>query len=284
MEECSSALENGRGGRQWLKLADTKRKIRQRIGFTKQEGEARADISDQWRKEWRQCQENEIKARGQAEAEESRAAKKRECERLQKLEAALARSYYEALNIPPEGTATAAGRRTALECHPDKFPGNTERATKLFQAVRQAQETLEDPRKRGEYDAQLAAIKLQQGPTRSRAATEPAWVPVGTPMFTVMSRYGGDPWAHEMEEMQIRQQRTQLGIYDNPSDRGECWVILPGGRVCRAQFMGYLKSSIGRVYAAIARVEGESVALSLQLNTRLFQTEAAARRLRAAMQ
>ena len=39
-------------GRQWLKLADTKRKIRQRIGFTKQEGEARADISDQWRKEW----------------------------------------------------------------------------------------------------------------------------------------------------------------------------------------------------------------------------------------
>ena len=109
-------------------------------------------------------------------------------------------------------------------------------------------------------------------------------MPDGTPIFTVMSRYGGDPWAHEMEEMQIRQQRTQLGIYDNPSDRGECWVILPGGRVCRAQFMGYLKSSIGRVYAAIARVEGESVALSLQLNTRLFQTEAAARRLRAAMQ
>ena len=84
--------------------------------------------------------------------EEKRVSQKRESERLEKLEAALARSYYEALNVPPEATATAvraAGRRTALECRPDKFTGNVERATKLFQAVRQAQEALEDPPEAG---------------------------------------------------------------------------------------------------------------------------------------
>ena len=76
---------------------------------------------------------------------------------------------------------------------------------------------------------------------------------------------------------------THLGIYDNPTSKGEYWIILLGGRVSRAQFLGYLRSSIGRVCAAIARVDGDSVAHSLQPNARLFQTEAAAQKVRSVL-
>ena len=146
--------------------------------------------------------------------------------------------------------------------------------------VCQARETLEDPVKKEAYDAELTGQRRQEAP-RSRASVEPLYTG-HLVIFTVARRYALDPWRVEMQEMQIRQQRTLLGIYENPGHLGTSWILRPDLSVAPAYFHGYLKS-MGISYAAVAQVEGDTAALSLTLNGRLFTTEDAARRVRAAM-
>ena len=59
-----------------------------------------------------------------------------------------------------EGAVRAAYRRRALRLHPDRFPNATpaerEAATRRFQALAGAYETLSDPALRAEYDATSA--------------------------------------------------------------------------------------------------------------------------------
>ena len=59
-----------------------------------------------------------------------------------------------------EGAVRAAYRRRALRLHPDRFPNATqaerEAATRRFQALAGAYETLSDPALRAEYDAASA--------------------------------------------------------------------------------------------------------------------------------
>jgi curved DNA-binding protein CbpA len=61
--------------------------------------------------------------------------------------------FYKLLNITPNATQEEireAYKRRALEFHPDK---NTNDTTHIFQAIKQAYETLCDEKRRFEYDA-----------------------------------------------------------------------------------------------------------------------------------
>jgi molecular chaperone DnaJ len=62
--------------------------------------------------------------------------------------------YYELLEVErtaDEKTLKTAYRRLAMECHPDRNPGNAEAEAK-FKAVSEAYDVLKDPQKRAAYD------------------------------------------------------------------------------------------------------------------------------------
>ena len=64
------------------------------------------------------------------------------------------RDYYAALGLGPEATEEEIRRtyrRLALECHPDRNPGNP-RAEERFKEISEAYGVLMDPAKRGAYD------------------------------------------------------------------------------------------------------------------------------------
>ena len=66
---------------------------------------------------------------------------------------AKSKSYYEILDIPKTATDTEikkAYRSLSLKYHPDRNP--SEDATKIFQSINEAYETLIDPVKRNQYD------------------------------------------------------------------------------------------------------------------------------------
>jgi hypothetical protein len=270
--------------RQSAKRSERRRAIAQRAALSREEQEERASTMDEWRSDWNRLKEQHEDAKTSLMVHESSQNRRRTEEKLRRLQEALARSFYEALNLQPGASITAiraAGRRTALECHPDKCPGNEALATDVFKAVRQAQEALEDKAKRKSYDAQRAAPR-REGAEANGAGGEPRFQEGSIPVYTLVGRMGGNPWSLELEELQIRQQRTFLGIYENPTRLGDCWVLTPDFGIARAHFRGYLFAQ-GRAYAAIVQIEGDTVAVSLELNGRVFATEAAARRVQAAL-
>lgn len=62
--------------------------------------------------------------------------------------------YYAILGVDPNadlGQIKRAYRRLALECHPDRFPGDPARAER-FRQVSKAYDVLSDPQKRAHYD------------------------------------------------------------------------------------------------------------------------------------
>ncbi len=62
--------------------------------------------------------------------------------------------YYELLQVErtaDDKTLKTAYRRLAMECHPDRNPGNAEAEAK-FKAINQAYDCLKDPQKRAAYD------------------------------------------------------------------------------------------------------------------------------------
>ena len=79
------------------------------------------------------------------------------------------RDYYAALGLAPEATEEEirrSYRRLALECHPDRNPGNP-RAEERFKEISEAYAVLMDPAKRGAYDrARGAGAPGGFGPSR----------------------------------------------------------------------------------------------------------------------
>src|ERR1700739_822821 len=64
------------------------------------------------------------------------------------------RCYYETLSVErsaSDGDIKAAFRKQAMQCHPDRNPGDTE-AEHRFKEVNEAYEVLKDPDKRAAYD------------------------------------------------------------------------------------------------------------------------------------
>ena len=131
------------------------------------EGNCRLELADLWRGEvgkWR-LQIEELRER-QAVWQKV-ADQRQENVKLQKLEEALLKSYYEVLGVSQKESATAiraAYRRVALECHPDKFKYEGERATTLFKELQKAHETLRDPRAREAYDREMEAAQEANQP------------------------------------------------------------------------------------------------------------------------
>src|SRR3989337_4268811 len=64
------------------------------------------------------------------------------------------RDYYEVLGLQKNCTLEnlkKAYRKLALECHPDRNPGNKE-AEERFKEINEAYSVLSDPQKREQYD------------------------------------------------------------------------------------------------------------------------------------
>jgi hypothetical protein len=88
----------------------------------------------------------------QAEEDEERT---RQQERLAAMQDEGTATLYKVLECRPNATKSEIRRayqKQALRNHPDKNPGNQEEATKKFQLIGLAYETLSDPEKRAEYD------------------------------------------------------------------------------------------------------------------------------------
>jgi molecular chaperone DnaJ len=66
----------------------------------------------------------------------------------------MATDYYELLGVPrnaDDGTIKAAYRKLAMDCHPDRHGGCTDKEAH-FKAISEAYECLKDPQKRAAYD------------------------------------------------------------------------------------------------------------------------------------
>ena len=124
------------------------------------------------------------------------------------------RNYYAALGLGPEATEEEIRRtyrRLALECHPDRNPGNP-RAEERFKEISEAYAVLMDPAKRGAYD-------------RARGAGEPAGF--GPSREDVFRDLFNDPRASAVfEELARELSRAGLRV-----DRRDFERTLFGGRV-----------------------------------------------------
>jgi ubiquitin C-terminal hydrolase len=244
-----------------------------------EETDSRGDLCDEWRKSLRDLKEQEKEVRQRLEKEQDAEERQRKDESLRKLEEALSISHYAALGLNSESTPAAvraAGRRIALECHPDKFPHDPKRATAVFQAVRHAHDTLADPKSRKEYDEELVAKTHQKPAEPSRP--EPSGDFGNFAVLSLQRRYGWSAAKIEEEEELLRRVRMECNLYEAPSARGQCWVLLPGLTVRRARIMGNRMCYVaGRTwYDTIVHIEGDSTAISLEPNQRLFRTLAEA--------
>jgi len=124
------------------------------------------------------------------------------------------RDYYAALGLGPEATEEEIRRtyrRLALECHPDRNPGNP-RAEERFKEISEAYAVLMDPAKRAVYD-------------RARGAGEPAGF--GPSREDVFRDLFNDPRASAVfEELARELSRAGLRV-----DRRDFERTLFGGRV-----------------------------------------------------
>lgn len=83
-------------------------------------------------------------------------------------------TLYEVLNVPSNASAEeirAAFRRLSVKVHPDQGGSNA-----LFRSVKDAYDTLSDPRRRADYDRSLSAAPSAPSPAAKDGA--PGWVGV----------------------------------------------------------------------------------------------------------
>lgn len=85
------------------------------------------------------------------------------------------KNYYETLGVDKSASVSdikKAYHKKAKACHPDKRDGNTTEAeaTKQFQAVGEAYETLKDPNKRAAHDRALKSAENAPQPPRASQA------------------------------------------------------------------------------------------------------------------
>ena len=248
-------------------------------------------LLDEWRQAEDQLRDKELQRRQALDTQAKQANKRREEEKgkqkLQRIEEALRSSYYTALGIEEDASATAvraAGRRVSVECHPDKFPYCQQRATIVFQELQKALEVLQDPKARVAYNRSL---KQQKEQSRASERQRPsAGGEFGS--FRVVSleqRYGCDPREVQREDEEIQAARWEAGIHACPKEGNVCTLILPGLELTRGRFLGtqiHLQSG-GPHYASVVHVEGSSVALGVQVGTRVFRSEAEARMVKNAV-
>ena len=105
----------------------------------------------------------------------------------------MATDYYELLGVArgaDEATIKAAYRKLAMECHPDRHGGCTDKEAQ-FKAISEAYDVLKDPQKRAAYDrfghaafqnggGGRAVRRRRQGskafPTFSRRSSASSWI------------------------------------------------------------------------------------------------------------
>ena len=97
-------------------------------------------------------------------------------------------TYYDFLGVERSATMEeikAAFRKLSIVMHPDKNPGNTEKATTLFKQISEAYDCLKDASKRRIYDAQTTPSLL------SRSQQASPWTRPGKPSATQRNPW---PW------------------------------------------------------------------------------------------
>ena len=245
------------------------------------EANKRLELVDRWRDEMEKWKERRREMTELISAWQKERREQQERQKLQRLEEELSKSHYEGLGVDRKATTTAiraAYRRMVLECHPDKYPQEAEKAKALFQMLRRAYETLTDPEARKTYDQILSAAR-GEAQEAQKAGTEPEPErpePAGEcGRFSVISlakRYGMNPQAVRLEDAQIRKARGMLSIHSTPTRTGECWIIVPGWRIEKARYLGgQLVTKEGKTWEVqIAHIEGHSTAVELTPSVRLF--------------
>lgn len=86
-------------------------------------------------------------------------------------------NYYDILGVDRKSSADeikAAYRKLAMECHPDRNPGNTEAENK-FKQISAAYSELSDPKKRAMYDSTLDVNRTFAKDSNHWGKPNPAW-------------------------------------------------------------------------------------------------------------
>ena len=94
------------------------------------------------------------------------------------------RCYYEILGVARTATEVeikTAFRKLAMQCHPDRNPGDKARRAQ-FKELNEAYEVLKDPHKRAAYD-RFGHAAFEQGGGRGRLGSAPASAP-RSPIFS----------------------------------------------------------------------------------------------------
>lgn len=104
------------------------------------------------------------------------------------------RCYYEILGVAKTSSETelkSAFRKAAMDCHPDRNPGNAE-AEVQFKELNEAYQTLSDPQKRAAYDRYGHAAFEQAGGFGAGAGFATSMADIFDDLFgDVMGRRGG---------------------------------------------------------------------------------------------
>ncbi|KAF1969551.1 hypothetical protein BU23DRAFT_237037 [Bimuria novae-zelandiae CBS 107.79] len=77
------------------------------------------------------------------------------------------RNYYADLSIPAtasDNDIRKSFRKLALECHPDRHPGQEQQWVSKFQQIQAAHEVLSDPQQRAKYDAERKKFRSMNMP------------------------------------------------------------------------------------------------------------------------
>ena len=98
--------------------------------------------------------------------------------------------------------------------------------------------------------------------------------------------FGLDSQTVTREDAEIKKAREDLGLFSGPSKAGVCWVILPGRRIEKGQYLGnQLISEQGRTWEVdVVHVEGHSAALDLTPALRAFTAQWEATAVRSQLQ
>ena len=228
---------------------------------------------------------------GQWETQLSDLGKSRTCNAnllLKYAQSGRVKTHYEWLQVHKESTAEGirlAHRRQALAVHPDKIDRNEvcqATAKRLFERIREAYEVLSNPVKRAQYDSELL-VQEQRRPHTSRT-----WNVPQTRAESSSFQHGFSIKLHERYPMQvawmqakeewITELRNAADVWSLPISGAECAIIIPGGEVKRATFVGQETRNMfrqpKRVFVVL--VHDETRALEMDTSTRIFQHKAEA--------